>query len=311
MKKLTVALIAVFLFPASFAMTGEHPAFADQRPSLVNDDLAFAFHGDVPLQAEFLSDREMTQTTGDALPLIVWWVAYYFAADRTVDFLTDKNLARHAKKIIKRTMGNLYKYPPESIDFDAEFEKMTKQPNAALMRAEINKMLAHKQFAYYAKAAAKAFLMAVGEHAATEWEYTIKSFGLSEEDLAQMDPYTQGMVFDAAVSVAQSDASDVLKKSWKTLGITPPTSKQISKAKLNLPYKNLTRIKPIVNPPSQIPTWTPSESGEENFGAGLNPGGSDRYLYETYGGGYQTGYCSGNTCTVTWHYGSPWRAGGW
>ena len=69
MKKLTALFLAVFLFPASFALGGEQPDPVDERSSLVNDDLAFAFHGDAPLGAQLLNDQQMAETEGNYVNL--------------------------------------------------------------------------------------------------------------------------------------------------------------------------------------------------------------------------------------------------
>ncbi|MBF2755391.1 MAG: hypothetical protein ISN29_09075 [Gammaproteobacteria bacterium AqS3] len=166
MKKLTAVLIAVFLFPASFALGGEHPALASERPSLVNDDLAFAFHGDVPLRAQFLSREEMQEITGNALPAAVWvaivrWVkgiaigiggvgGSFVSLDWLSKTFTNKESSAHANAIIKLAIGYLIKNPPNlttEASFETDFEKAMELPpgkqqvavlQAAALRAAIN-----------------------------------------------------------------------------------------------------------------------------------------------------------------------------
>ncbi|MBF2754003.1 MAG: hypothetical protein ISN29_01915 [Gammaproteobacteria bacterium AqS3] len=89
MKKLTAALIAVFLFPASFALGGEHPAsfpLGDITPD--PSELEFAFHT-TPESARPLDEYQMEETEGEritrmdvivviARPIVVEFLYHYF-----------------------------------------------------------------------------------------------------------------------------------------------------------------------------------------------------------------------------------------
>ncbi|MBF2755338.1 MAG: hypothetical protein ISN29_08790 [Gammaproteobacteria bacterium AqS3] len=317
MKKLTAVLIAVFLFPASFALGGEHPALANERPSLVNDDLAFAFHGDVPLRAQFMNDAEMAETQGRALPLILILAA-------RVGVALAPHVIRAAKvawQARKTNVKNGFKAAGKNIKIFVTHPKTKKVGSITILAGTLVTLGDFFTGGHLAEAIKK-------------YIHSLKNgmdpdlSSLTPEQRAEVEAYVNKKIDEAMKKFAEENKElidqsknepDSLEKfieEYKKDEETPDEEETDS--------GNSTSTSTTTQNQSSLPNggWLLEEEGEEYDQSVLSQlylPLSDGHIYSLYGynfGGvgvqtgssygnrsysYQTFSCAGNTCTLTLH----------
>ncbi|MBF2755375.1 MAG: hypothetical protein ISN29_08990 [Gammaproteobacteria bacterium AqS3] len=293
MKKLTVALIAVFLFPASFALGGEHPAFANERPSLVNDDLAFAFHGDVPLQTQFLSEEEMQKITGEAIIPVLLVILEY-----TIQGATGKGSLTHALEIRRRAAFYLG-YTKFQVDEAFGTLENPKTIPEAILHAEMTKMQSQIGAASLLAQVGEVLYKAIRDHIRQE----IKN-AKDYDDRMREDFYREDFDSEAKAEFLKNQIMAEVRT--KLNNMLHPKTSTTTQNRSSLPNGG----------------WLLEEEGEEYDQSELSQlymPLSDGHIYSLYGynfggigvqtgsssgnrtGGHQTFSCTGNSCTLTVH----------